>query len=266
MDFLNKLLNCEMSEIDQLVDDRLNDLSNNCEKKKILGFIPGSMNLNGAHKGFIDFNTRIRFGVSSMLDYSMKTRDFYYTIARLVKHYDFKNVKNVIIFLMTFINDYFGISVGPDRREDLQEVILNNTVTDDEYFEAIEKLEIGVFKGKKMAMCTERSAIAQNILSMFGVESYYCMGAVDIEPHCFNVIKLDDSYYLVDYNQLCSCKKGKRSYYVPLLNKIPEEKINDFFNNHEPITLEAYDYIDGKREVIGEKEYVIGKWDLEKSK
>ena len=266
MDFLDKLLNCEMSEIDQLVDDRITYLSNNCEKEKIIGFIPGTTDLHAAHKGFIDFNTRIRFGVLSMLDYSMKTRDFYYTFARLVKHYNFKNVKNVIIFLMTFINDYFGICVGRDRREDIQEVIFNNTVTDEEFFKGIENLEIGVFKGKKMAMCTERSAVAENLLSMFGVESYYCMGTINDEPHCFNVIRIDDSYYVVDYSQLCSCKKGKRSYYIPLLNKIPEEKINDFLNNNEPITLEAYDYIDGKKEVIGEKEYVIGKWDKEKSK
>ena len=58
----------------------------------------------------------------------------------------------------------------------------------------------------------------------------------------------------------------KRTYYIPLLNKMPNEKLNDFFNNYAPITLEAYDYIDGKSEKIGEKEYIFGKWSFERTK
>lgn len=61
---------------------------------------------------------------------------------------------------------------------------------DEEYFEALENNKIGDLKGKGVAQCTERGAIAQQILSLFGTESYYCMVCVDLgskqEGHCFN--------------------------------------------------------------------------------
>ena len=80
MDFLSKLLSCNEEDVNRIVDEELNDLSNNCEKKQYLGFIPGDRSLHEAHRGFIDFDTRIRFGVASTLNYSMKTKDFYYDI------------------------------------------------------------------------------------------------------------------------------------------------------------------------------------------
>ena len=266
MDFLEKLLKCNENDVDHLVDERLEELSNTSDKKDYLGFTPGLRSLSTPHKGFIPFYTRIRFAMSSTLDYSMDTRDFYYTFAHLVKHYNFENIRNVIVFLMTFINDYFGVSFDRDRREDIQEELLRSTVTDEEYFNAVENLKIGYFKGKRLAKCTERSALAQNILSMFGVEIYYCMGVIDKEAHCFNVIRDDISYYILDYNQFCSCKNGKRSYYIPLLNKIPDEVLTDFFINNKGVKVEVYDFIDGKKKKNGDKEYIIGKWDFDKTK
>ena len=263
MDFLSKLLSCNEEDVNRIVDEELNDLLNNCEKKQYLGFIPGDRSLHEAHKGFIDFDTRIRFGVASTLNYSMKTKDFYYAFAHDVKRYNIQNIRSVIVFLMFFINSYLGICTGEDRREYIQNILLESTVTDEEYFSAIEALEIGYFKGKRMGMCTERSAIAQNILSMFGVESYYCMGAIDNKPHCFNVIKYDGSFCVLDYSQLCSFKNGEKSYYVPLLSKIPDDNADDFFNKCVPMTLDAYNYVNGESVKAGQSDYVVGKWEFE---
>ena len=44
-----------------------------------------------------------------------------------------------------------------------------------EYFDVLDNNKIGDLKSKGAAECTERSAVAQQILSIFGIESYYCM-------------------------------------------------------------------------------------------
>ena len=57
----------------------------------------------------------------------------------------------------------------------------------------MENNKIGDLKGMNVALCTERSAMAQQLLSLFGMESYYCMGSINkndkIEAHCFNIVK-----------------------------------------------------------------------------
>ena len=72
--------------------------------------------------------------------------------------------------------------MGADGHSKVSAEMLQNDV-----FRA--KLSDTLIKHKGAAQCTERSALAQQILSLFGTESYYCMGCVDLgdrqEGHCF---------------------------------------------------------------------------------
>ena len=47
-----------------------------------------------------------------------------------------------------------------------QSFLVKTTKTDSEYFDALENNKIGDLKGMGAALCTERSALAQQILSL----------------------------------------------------------------------------------------------------
>lgn len=105
--------------------------------------------------------------------YSMKTTDYIYDFAEYVKKSKISNKGTLVKFIENFINGYFGISNGVDMRDTyFDQIAFQTTTTDDEYFEKLENLEIGDLKGKNVAMCTERAAIAQNLLSLFGFDVY----------------------------------------------------------------------------------------------
>ena len=68
----------------------------------------------------------------------------------------------------------------------------------------IRQIPLHDLKGTGAAQCTERGALVQQVLSIFGTESYYCMECVDLgdrqEGHCFNIVKRKNDYALLDYS------------------------------------------------------------------
>lgn len=135
-------------------------------------------------------DTRIKYALLNMEYYGMESTDFFYDFAHFVRKYNIANKGSMIHNLEYFINSYFGYPGKIDRETVFNDIAWQNTTTDEEYFEALENNKIGDLKGKGAAQCTERDAIAQQILSLFGTESYYCMVCVDLgskqEGHCFN--------------------------------------------------------------------------------
>ena len=73
-----------------------------------------------------------------------------------------------------------------------------------EYFEELENFDLSDLRGNGYAMCTERSAMAQNVLSLFGFNSYYCLGYMQhndqVEGHCYNIVQVTNGYRIVDFS------------------------------------------------------------------
>lgn len=107
-----------------------------------------------------------------MNSYSMKTNDYFFEFAKYIKKKNVKTKSHLVKIIENFINNYCGVDM---RDSYFGRIAFQTTTTDEEYFEKIKNLEIGDLKGKNIAMCTERSAIAQNLLSLFDIETYYCM-------------------------------------------------------------------------------------------
>lgn len=277
MDLLSTLHNCSEHQLDSIIEEALNKAIIDSDKKEFLGF-KKYKNFIASHKGLIAPDTRIRYCNMSMNHYSMKTTDYYYEFAKYLKEYNINNKSVLVRVLENFINGYFGIN---NTNKDMRDAYFNQltwqtTTTDEEYFAKIDSLEIGDLKGKNIAMCTERAAIAQNILTLFGFETYYCMGAIDNngqrEAHCFNIVKAKNSFMLVDYSIPCPLIfMDKIIDYAPFQGKIDFNEIEDVLLNGIYKTFDSYEYVQNSNEIkkvlTGKTRiYTVGNLDIEYTK
>ena len=272
---IERIMNSTDENVDEIIKTIINELNNNANKVERLGFL-NSISSNPVYKGFIPLDTRIKYSNFGVEDYSMKTTDFIYEFIKNIKKYNLTNKGQIIHFLEYYINSYFGLPGGISRESLFNDIVWNSTTTDDEYFAALEKNEIGMLKNKRAAQCTERSAVAQQILSVLGFETFYCMGCVDLgnnhqEPHCFNIIKRKNDYALVDYS--CPITEynednSVRAYY-PFIATLSNDEFTDFLNNGVIKSFSNYRYEikNGKSVRIDDdssRSYVVGQYEIKK--
>ena len=269
MDLLQRIINCEPDEVDKIVAEAIKEIDAKAQQVGTLGFLNG-ISTNKIFKGFIPLNTRIRYSNNGVEDYGMGTTDFIYEFAHFIKQYGMDSKRSIIYFLENFINYYFGFAGKTNRETIFNDIAWQTTKTDDEYFAALEKNEIGHLKGKGAAMCTERSALAEQILSLFGAEVYYCMGCVNHdgkeEPHCFNILKTKTGYALLDYSLPVTLYNQDNSVsgYFPFVANLTEEEFQDFINNGTIRSFDDYCRRNNQYEKTGsQRQYVVGKFSME---
>ena len=201
----------------------------------------------------------------------MESTDFIYEFVHFIKKYNINKKASLIHNLEYFVNSYFGFPGKIDRETIFNDIAWQTITTDEEYFKALENNKLGDLKGKGAAQCTERGALVQQVLSIFGTESYYCMGCVDLgdrqEGHCFNIVKRKNDYALLDYSvPIVSYKEdGSVRAYYPFVGTLTNEEFLDFVNNGVIKSFDDY-YMNGRQyEKAGTKRmYVVGKYEIEK--
>ncbi|MBQ6992598.1 MAG: hypothetical protein IJN50_06830 [Clostridia bacterium] len=271
MDLLQKILDCSEEDIDTIVEQAIEEADSNSDKIEKLGFLNCGI-ANNLFKGFIPLNTRIKYSKFSMEDYGMQTTDYMYEFAHFIKQYNINSKASLIQNLENFINSYFGMPDKGDREQIFNDVAWSKTTTDEEYFAALENNKLEDLKHKGAAQCTERSALAQQILSLLGVESYYCMGCLDLgehqEGHCFNIVKRKNDYAILDYSCPVTVysKDGAVQAYYPFVGTLSDEEFLEFANNGTIKSFENYEFVEGKRSTTGERLYVVGAYEIDKKK
>lgn len=270
MDLFQKILECKEEDVDSIIGTAINEANANAEKVERLGFLDYGKSCS-MFKGFIPLNTRIKYANLNIEDYGMESTDFIYEFAHFIKKYNINNKASLIHNLEYFVNSYFGFPGKIDRETIFNDIAWQTTTTDEEYFKALENNKLGDLKGKGAAQCTERGALVQQVLSIFGTESYYCMGCVDLgdrqEGHCFNIVKRKNDYALLDYSvPIVSYKEdGSVRAYYPFVGTLTNEEFLDFVNNGVIKSFDDY-YMNGwQYEKAGTKRmYVVGKYEIEK--
>ena len=270
MDLFQKILECKEEDVDSIIETAINEANANAEKVEKLGFLDYGKSCS-VFKGFIPLNTRIKYANLNIEDYGMESTDFIYEFAHFIKKYNINNKASLIHNLEYFVNSYFGFPGKIDRETIFNDIAWQTTTTDEEYFKALENNKLGDLKGKGAAQCTERGALVQQVLSIFGTESYYCMGCVDLgdrqEGHCFNIVKRKNDYALLDYSvPIVSYKEdGSVRAYYPFVGTLTNEEFLDFVNNGVIKSFDDY-YMNGwQYEKAGTKRmYVVGKYEIEK--
>lgn len=270
MDLFQKILECKEEDVDSIIETAINEANANAEKVEKLGFLDYGKSCS-VFKGFIPLNTRIKYANLNIEDYGMESTDFIYEFVHFIKKYNINNKALLIHNLEYFVNSYFGFPGKIDRETIFNDIAWQTTTTDEEYFKALENNKLGDLKGKGAAQCTERGALVQQVLSIFGTESYYCIGCVDLgdkqEGHCFNIVKRKNDYALLDYSvPIVSYKEdGSVRAYYPFVGTLTNEEFLDFVNNGVIKSFDDY-YMNGRQyEKTGTKRmYVVGKYEIEK--
>ena len=270
MDVFQKILECKEEEIDMIIEAAIRDANINAEKVEKLGFLDYGKS-HSLFKGFIPLKTRIKYANLNMEDYGMESTDFIYEFAHFIKKHNINNKAALIHNLEYFVNSYFGFPGKIDRETIFNEIAWQTTTTDEEYFKALENNKLGDLKGKGAAQCTERGALVQQVLSIFGIESYYCMGCVDLgdrqEGHCFNIVKRKNDYALLDYSIPITSyyQDGRVKAYYPFVGILTNEEFLDFVNNGVIKSFDDY-YMNGnKKEKTGtQRMYIVGNYEIKK--
>lgn len=184
---MNELKFAEISNeesLKQFIDNRLIELYKSAQPRKIVGF----ENL-GPHKGIVPKETIIDNGGAY---YKIKNDDYIYLFISLLIKNHITDLDKILNNIYPFLNMYFG----KNGDSDLRIAIFNQNTLDGII------PDISVLKQRNAAMCSERAAMAQNIFSFLGIESYYITGEIvkngENVPHAFNIIKYNNRYLIYD--------------------------------------------------------------------
>lgn len=267
MNFVEKILNTQNEEeIENLVKQEIDKYNKDQKDECNLGFVFANK-LEKPYNGFIGKNCRIKFSNLSMITYGIKDDSYLYEFVKLLKKNNIKNKTQLVIFLETYLNYYFGKLVHGDVRDNFFYEKLELTTTDDEYFDMIESFDLTDLKKLGIAMCTERGAMAQNIMTLFGFDSYYCMGYLshngNTDAHCYNVVRIKGGYRLLDYSVpvLQYTKNSER--YVPFMVDLTNEEFEKFMTEDFTKIVDDYELeiVDGEtiRRPLQNRIYTNGK-------
>lgn len=284
-EFLTGLNNCTTEdEIISYVDNIVDNLSSD-DVPSVLGVTdkiigPEDKYLNsGRFDGFIV--PSIKFSNSNInYGYHMYDRDYLYEFAIKVGKLKLPVDTSLLSYVMPYLDHYFGFpDDNVDRRDD---VLYNFAINHAEEFykkhnmalkysnidfsdqmELAGEFPISAFKGTSTAQCSERAALAQNILKMCGYNSCLMFGECESrgerEGHAWNaLIDKNNNLCLMDFSNTVSLYKngkaiGKSPYYCFVSNMY-------CVTNDDVIKAQSYHYEDG-RQVLEEsyRIYAIGR-------
>lgn len=227
-EFIECLKKCNTYEdvvelVDEVIEDEI-EISKSNNTHDFIGFNPRlvtkrvlleepksfELSYNSGWNGFIDRNIRITFGAYFNLHngesnfkgnfYYMDTRDFIYDFCYKYKDFDFIDVFELMCCVKASMDSYFNsiTFLSELSREDM---VL--PISLDYNNESVGNHKFSDFKGRNNAMCTERAAFANNLLSVYGVGTCMALGNVvsngKDEAHAFNFVDTEDGLCLVDF-------------------------------------------------------------------
>ncbi|MBR1718301.1 MAG: hypothetical protein IJ715_03420 [Bacilli bacterium] len=133
---------------------------------------------------------------------------------------DFLELSGVII---ETVDEYFGGISNIDKRGSYYK-----DYDDVDYYNNDNK--ISNLKGSGAGMCVERAALAQNLLTSLGIESYYKSSSIikngNKEVHSYNLVKNNSDYYVFD-TSIPNMINGKAN---PLIAKISSDVYDKISN------------------------------------
>ena len=309
MDFYNLIKKLPYSEIEKIVRSKISQLeikSNISNKdKNYIGFdldynprdyhlnekeLKFNLDIRNIHIGYINKGMQINYGIA--LDnrgiasndgkyYYVDDDSYIYDFCNYIKEKEVKDEYHLFDYILKFIRNYFGVIRNNDREEMHQMICKEDRV----YLDPINIHKFSDFYKKGNAMCTEIALMAENILSMFGFNTYYVVGNIRIgdekdEFHAYNLIKFkeketnDEMNGIIDFSSYTDVfninyeKIGEKPYIV-FFDEINKEFLDRMLYEEESITYEDYDFVmlDTLVEMKYDRDreyYISDNFDLEK--
>ena len=242
--FLETILTCKEEELTTIIKEKIYILENMpSTERKTIAPNESKYDYESYYVGFIKNDVKIYFSMDMNYNagYTLGNYDYLFTFFSKIRELNIKTKIDIIKYLPTFMEEYFGKYCGTDKRE--------------EYLIQYKgEATIDCLKGKGLAACSERAAIANNILEMLDTKSIYVTGNVENEQHAFNIlIDKNNKYFLLDTTSACGLYDeennliGSASYFFKL-GEI-SNKLESFLLEEKTLTfpdLIARKHKDGK--------------------
>ena len=275
-DFIDSINNCNSyQEMTNLIDERVKELSSQSKKVARMGAKQGVMGKSAFsgithYDGFITPETIIDGSWDGGITYHIYDNDYLYRFASGIKRQSLPKNANLLQQIMPMLDSYFGFPKdSTDNREKvLDEWMIQNAESfyekhpekrQSEWFEnGFDQMSISgdtpisAFEGKNVAQCIERAALAQNLLKICGYDSEiafgYCASRDKTEAHAFNLVKIGDKDYLIDFSNTVHKYAdgkfvGRQPYYVIL----DQNNKDAFLSGKKIVESIDYHYENGKR-------------------
>ncbi len=192
--FLNTVLSCRDEELDTIITERIVELESSMfSDSKIIIPNENKYDYTSHYIGFIKSDVSICFSMdyNPLACYTLGNYECIFEFFKKVRELNITSNGNLVKYLSSFLDDYFGLYNGTDKRDEYLMKLGGNATID-------------CFRGKGLAACSERAAIANNILEMIGLRSIYVTGSVNNIQHAFNVvINSKNSFLIVDTSAAC---------------------------------------------------------------
>ena len=239
----------DKEERDSLIKEKLLELNNSSN--------PVVINTNSIMTGFINNNSKVKFsdfhydlniGLGSI--YGMKTDDYFYEFFDFLSEHNFITKKDVVKYVASFLKNYFD---ERGKKDNDREYLFDNIwrqldamyEQDKERFEKCREswLDIGIFKGRSVAECSEHACITQNLLTFCDIDCCFIAGHMKShysdEDHAYNVFKMNEDYYLLDSTNPFVLFDSNDNYAgcQSYIYRIESDKVVDFMKNKHEIKL-----------------------------
>ena len=189
------------------------------------------------YEGYISSKSPIKSSKSAEPFYLDNINIYYDFIKQYKNHINEDDLLKMFQDLQNYFTDTFGLTGSQKKRN---EVYCEHSIELEMRITSNEQLSVSKLTDKGAAMCLERSAILQNILSILGLKSYFIYGTLEKisfdeitkELHSYNIVKItEDDYLIFDISNPLSLDHENKKYYFPAINVINEGQFHDLIDN-----------------------------------
>ena len=225
-----------------------------------------SVDINCFHSGFIKLGTKIVYGMAYDYNgicsndgryYYIDDESYIYDFCKMIKNKEIINEYELMDYILEFIRNYFGYEYLQKLDREEMFTMLKNKYNN--YYDPINEHGLSWFKGKGNALCSEYSILAQNILTIFGIDSYLIIGREKTgndngESHAFNIIDFieeetdEEIASIVDFSNFVNVyninfEKCGESPFIAKIKNFDEDFVQELINNEKHLCVEDFAYI-----------------------
>lgn len=196
--------------------------------------------IESVYNGYISSNSPIKASKSAEAFYLDNINIYYDFIIQYKNHINEEDLLKMFQDLQEYFTETFGL-IGSEKKR--REVYCTHSKELKEKITDKELLSIHKLTEKGAAMCLERSAILQNILSLLGLNSYFIYGKLEKvvsndniikELHSYNIVKITkDDYMLYDISNPVSLEFEGIKKYFPAINILNYEQLKYVINGQK---------------------------------
>ncbi len=210
---------------EQFIENRFEDLEKHSAPETV-SF------LSKNHRGYINSNSEIKR--SYIVDgFKVNDKDIYSGLMDTFRNlkqnggWENRSTRDMALYAIQYeLGKYFGNHFGETDTENAnQQFYMNHSSVDSD------TIDLAELKGKNIAVCAEKAAVAENLLAFLGAESEVIIAKSELNPgkkelHMYNVISSSKGNFIYDPTnpQRNHDKKTNSNYMLPALYKITSEQ------------------------------------------